>query len=97
MGFRDQRPEGTGGAKLAVMSSVKPLHPASDNLIDRTRKVWKPRFRRDLSRADARQIAENATGFFTILAEWSHAEVPVPANDATKPSASDSNEVSDEC
>jgi hypothetical protein len=76
---------------------MKRLHPASDNLIDRTRKVWKPRFRRDLSRADARQIAENATGFFTILAEWSHAEVPVPANDPTKPSTSDSNEVSDEC
>jgi hypothetical protein len=65
---------------------VKPSHAANDNLIDRTREVWKPRFRRDLSREDARQIAENVTGFFAILAEWSHAEMPVPANDTAEPS-----------
>jgi hypothetical protein len=69
-----------------VRSSVKPPHAANDNLIDRTREVWKPRFRRDLSREDARQIAENVTGFFAILAEWSRAEMPVPANDTAEPS-----------
>jgi hypothetical protein len=63
-------------------------------VIDRTREVWKPRLGRDLSREDARQIAENVTGFFTILTEWSRAEMPVPANDTTKPPTSDAGEVS---
>jgi hypothetical protein len=60
---------------------VKPLHAANDNLIGRTREVWKPRLGRDLNREDARQIAENVTGFFKLLAEWSRAEMPAPAND----------------
>jgi hypothetical protein len=68
---------------------VKLSHLANDNLIDRTFEVWKPRLGRDLSREDARQIAVNVTGFFSTLAEWSHAEIPVPANDTTKPSTSD--------
>ena len=50
---------------------MKPSHAANDNLIDRTRQVWQPRLGRDLSREDARQIAENVTGFFALLAEWS--------------------------
>jgi hypothetical protein len=53
---------------------VKPSHAANDNLIDRTRQVWQPRLGRDLSREDARQIAENVTSFFATLAEWSRAE-----------------------
>jgi hypothetical protein len=60
---------------------MKPTSAANDNLIDRTIAVWQPRLRRDLNREDARQIAENLTGFFTILAEWSRAEMPVLAND----------------
>jgi hypothetical protein len=68
---------------------VKPSHAANHNLIDRTRQVWQPRLGRDLSREDARQIAENVTGFFAILAEWSRAETPVPANHMRKPSTSD--------
>jgi hypothetical protein len=59
---------------------------------DRTQ-VWQPRLGRDLSREDARQIAENVTGFFAILAEWSRAEMPSPANDTGKPAASDNEEV----
>jgi hypothetical protein len=69
---------------------VKPSLAANDNLIDRTCQVWQPRLGRDLSREDARQIAENVTGFFAILAEWSRAEMPAPANDTGKPAASDS-------
>jgi hypothetical protein len=76
-----------------VRSSVKPSHAANDNLIDRTCQVWQPRIGRDLSREDARQISENITGFFSILAEWSRAEVPTPANDTGKPVASDNEEV----
>ena len=60
---------------------MKPSDVANDNLIDRTIALWKPRLRRDLSREDARQIVENVTGFFNVLAEWSRAELPVPAND----------------
>jgi hypothetical protein len=75
---------------------VNPSQAANDNLIDRTRRVWQPRFGRDLSGEDVRQIAENVTGFFSILAEWSRAEILVPANDTTKPSTSDPDEARDE-
>jgi hypothetical protein len=60
---------------------VKPSVAANDNLIDRTIALWKPRLRRDLNREDARQIVENVTGLFNVLAEWSRAEMPAPAND----------------
>jgi hypothetical protein len=68
---------------------VKPSHAANDNLTDRTRQVWQPGLGRDLSREDARQIAENFTGFFAILAEWSKAEMSSPANDTGRLAASD--------
>jgi hypothetical protein len=67
---------------------VKPSHAANDNrkydLTRRTHQVWQPRLGRDLSSEDARQIAANVTGFFSVLAEWSQAEMPSPANDAGK-------------
>ncbi len=50
---------------------MKPSNAANDNLIDRTIETWQPRLDRSLSREDARQIVENVTGFFSILAEWS--------------------------
>ena len=71
---------------------MKPSHAANDNLIDRTRKVWQPRTGRDLTNEDARQIAENVTGFFAILTEWSCAELRARANDAGKPIVSDNKE-----
>jgi hypothetical protein len=64
-----------------VRSSVKSSRAANDNLIDRTRAVWQPRLRYNLSREDARKIAENVTGFFTILAEWSRLKRLAAAND----------------
>ena len=72
---------------------MKPSHAANINLIDRTHKVWQPRIGRNLTNEDARQISENVTGFFAILAEWSRVEMPTPANDAEKPVASDNKEV----
>jgi hypothetical protein len=78
-----------------VRSSVKPAHAndnQNDDLIRRTRQVWQPRLGRDLSSEDARQIAANVSGFFSVLAEWSRAEMPSPANDAGKPDASESGE-----
>jgi hypothetical protein len=74
----------------------KPSNPANDNLINRTRKVWQPRIGRNLTDEDARQISENVTGFFAILAEWSRVEIATPANDAGKPVASDNKEVRDD-
>jgi hypothetical protein len=71
---------------------MNPSHAANDNLIDRTRHVWQSRIRRDLTDEDARQISENVTGFFAILAEWSQAGIPSPANDTEKPIASDNKE-----
>ena len=83
-----------------MRSSVKTSHAANDNRKDdltrRTRQVWQRRLGRDLSREDARQIAANVSGFFSVLAEWSRAEMRSPANDAGKPDASESGEVRDD-
>lgn len=63
-------------------SSVKAANDNLNNdLIGRTREVWQPRLGRDLSRDEAKLIAANLTGFFSILAEWSRSELPAPAND----------------
>ena len=76
---------------------MKTSHAANDNLKDeligRTREVWQPRLGRDLSREDARQIAENVTGFFSILAEWSRAEMRPPGERYRQARASDDEEV----
>ena len=68
---------------------MKTLRAANDNLIDRTRRVWQPRLGRNLSRDEARQIADNVSGFFAVLVEWSRAETPGhPANDVCEDDAS---------
>jgi hypothetical protein len=72
---------------------MKPAHAANDNLIGRTRQFWRARTRRDVTDEDAWQIADNATGLFSILAEWSRAEIATPAKDAGKPVASGDKEV----
>ena len=68
-----------------MRSSVTQDNAANDNLIGRTRQVWQPRLGRDVSREDARQITQNVTGFFGILAEWSRGEKLATANDAATP------------
>jgi hypothetical protein len=64
---------------------VKLSQAANDNrpndLIRRTRRTWQPRLGRDLSCEDARQIVENVSGFFRVLADWSRSEQVIPAND----------------
>jgi hypothetical protein len=72
---------------------MKTTHAVNDNRIDRTRKVWEPRIGLDLTDDDARQIGENVTGFFSILAEWARAEIPTPANDTGKTAVSVDEEV----
>ena len=65
-----------------MRSSVKAANDnLNDELIGRTREVWQPRLGRDLSRDEAKQIAASMTGFFAVLAEWSRADMPDPAND----------------
>ena len=67
--------------------SVKTSEPSNDNLIDRTIKTWQPHSDSNVSREDARQIVENVTGFFAIVAEWVGVELAEPANDTGKPGA----------
>ena len=75
---------------------MKRLDAANDHdtgkQIARTRQIWQPRLGRDLTDDDAHQIMHNVTGFFGLLAEWSRAEMPPPANDTRKPAASDNDE-----
>jgi len=72
---------------------MKPSHAIHYKLIEQTHKVWQPRLQRKLTDEDARQIAENVTGFFAILAEWSRAARPVSTNDATVAAPTDTAEV----
>lgn len=58
---------------------------ASDpDFIEDTLKVWQPRTVRTLTPEDARQIAENISGFFRILRAWDTME-PYPAAPSTAP------------
>jgi hypothetical protein len=77
---------------------MKRLDAANDNdagkQIARTRQVWQPRIRRDLTDEDARQIMHNVTGFFGVLAEWSRAAERLAAdNDAVAPAKPKEGEV----
>ena len=47
------------------------MRMTKQELTDHTIAVWQPRLRRRLSNEDAREITENISGFFSILAEWS--------------------------
>jgi hypothetical protein len=74
---------------------VKPSHLNKNlkhELTERTRRIWQPRLGRDLSQEHARQIAANLAGFFSVLAEWSRAEMPSPANDTAKLNAPENGE-----
>ena len=57
-----------------MRSSVKANKAIDDDLVDRTLETWQPRVDHPLSRDDARQIIENVSGFFSILAEWAKAD-----------------------
>jgi hypothetical protein len=52
---------------------VKPssrMRAVDDALLERTAQLFQARTGRSLSKEDAREIVENVTGFFRILAEW---------------------------
>lgn len=42
----------------------------SDDLIDYTIKFWSPRYGREITREEAREILASLTGFFGSLLEW---------------------------
>ena len=50
------------------------MRMTKQELTEHTVAVWQPRLRRPLSNEDVREITENITGFFAILAEWSRQE-----------------------
>lgn len=50
------------------------MQMTKQQLIEHTVSIWQPRLRRRLSNEDAREITENITGYFTILAQWSRQE-----------------------
>jgi hypothetical protein len=56
-------------------------HALDCNVITRTREIWQPRAGRKLTHEDVRQIVENVTGFFSILASWGREEAPTQNND----------------
>ena len=91
MGFRDRRPGARDGKKPTVGSSMEPLDAANDHdtgkQIARTQQIWQPRFGRDLTDEDARQIMHNVTSFFGVLAEWARADrmAAAAATDSASP------------
>ena len=42
----------------------------SPSFNEQTIALWQPRCTRTLDKEDAREIIENAAGFFSVLAEW---------------------------
>jgi hypothetical protein len=75
-----------------VKSSHAEIHKLKDDLIGRTPQVWQPRLGRDLSHEDTRQIAAKTDFFSSVLADWSRAEIPSPANDIDNLNASEDGE-----
>jgi hypothetical protein len=80
-----------------VIRSGKGSDAANDNLTDRICQIWQPRLGRDLSRDEAKQIVANLTGFFSVLAAWSRAELPAPANDNGDGASSDDQGARHDC
>ncbi len=76
---------------------MKSLDAINDNdagkQMARTRQIWQPRMGRDLTDENAREIMQNVTGFFGVLAEWSRAERLAAANDAGAPAKPNDGEV----
>lgn len=58
------------------------MNQAEPQLIARTKETWQPRAVCSLSDEDAREIAENVTGFFRLLLEWEAREKEGTAREA---------------
>lgn len=59
---------------------------ASDcDYLELTRQFWQPYADRELTREDAREMAHNLIGYFTVLREWSIRDRRRARRDATEP------------
>ena len=78
------------GAKTFPLTLAPAAAPtaANDNFVDRTIAFWRHRLGREVSREEARQIAENVIGFFSVLNAWSRGETLIAANENEQPAAS---------
>jgi hypothetical protein len=63
--------------------NYEPVQERRERFINQTLNLWQRRSPRLLTREDARQIAENVTGFFNVLMEW---EARSSKNESGKPS-----------
>ena len=79
------------GGGVAVVRAAKVLDGLSKKLKG-DQKTGVDILRRALN-APLRQIAENVTGFFSILAEWAQAELAQTANNTGKPGETNDGEV----
>ena len=66
---------------------MKRPQAANDNLASRTAQVWQPRLGRPVSAHDVADISCAVVGFFSVLAEWGRAELPLAANDTEEDQA----------
>jgi hypothetical protein len=80
--------EARGAKTFAVTTAAAMPTAANDNFLDRTIVLWRHRMGREISREEARQIAENVTGFFSVLHAWSRGETRAEANENEQPAAS---------
>jgi hypothetical protein len=83
----------TTGRRLAICSSggipygtqieiTLRMNQGESKLNARTKEAWQPRTANNLSDEDAREIAENVTGFFKLLLEWEASEKERTAREA---------------
>ncbi|MDG4879220.1 hypothetical protein P9273_29515 [Mesorhizobium sp. WSM4935] len=65
--MKTTRKEAVGQLEAASSSRVRAV---DDALLEKTVQLFEARTGRALTKEDARQIVENVSGFFRILAEW---------------------------
>lgn len=58
------------GAQTRSRGAPPPMHEPTDDFLHNTRTFWQSRTDRQLTTEDARQIAENVTGFLQTLIRW---------------------------
>ncbi|CAM8670940.1 hypothetical protein PX699_24515 [Sphingobium sp. H39-3-25] len=69
------------GVDMPGEPSVRHSRRFSDQLVEKTRKLFQERTTRQLTNEDARQILENLTGFFRVLGEWDRAQEKASAEE----------------
>lgn len=62
-----------GGPELERTVPGRAKQETNRDFLDRTLQFWQPRSPQELTLEDARQIVDNISGFFRILAEWAAA------------------------